>query len=587
MKNVKALRTTIMRPWSLIEISRVLILIFGIVLGALIQEMYWHGQYFRLNTAKNVRNENCVVAENNINSEKTELPKLISEPNNLSMDIIIENGTNTRKGKPFTPFLRKLTVTSAAKSRITLQRKGKGKKSPAVFKGEILNVTIQTYDAYGRHRTVGGDFFFAVMLNTKLQKSTPGRIIDHNDGSYTVQFYAGWAGPASIVVTLVHPREAVNWIETVYRPKERCVEWRGTFKNETIAEQSTCYVFRGQTVKSKCVYSNKNSLGNTAFVCDEPKHLLCMDIQSVLTNLSKIALYVKQTLSDEEEFLFERPYLMTPLVGSPLNIKITESKVGNLDSKLPSDALRSCGPELSIPVSDGFWYSKKKWSSLACKARHWNAVQALRCLTKKTVYFFGDSTIGQLYKAVNDALNITSKKTGRYSQYSNESTHNVSLFSYFHAITVGSGVVDFWSQNFESDIIDDIGDTTCDLVIVISLSYHYSYWTKVSYEERLLRLRQSIIRLKTRCPDITVIVKSSHPREHKLKEAYIYNSDWILFDMNNMMRDIFKGMGVSFLNVFDMSLAHFSKNTVHMPQDPVIRQQADLLFSYICPQFVD
>ncbi|XP_070575067.1 NXPE family member 4-like [Ptychodera flava] len=565
--------TTKMPPRSVFERSRVFILIIGVVLGALIEEIYWFGRPTQLTVADSLGNKTCSDRSLQKHLTRTAGP-------DISIDFQTEDEEIILRGKPFTRSLRKFHVISTAKSRFYLRENGKN--PPPAFKGQILNVTIDTYDAYGRQRTEGGDFFFAVMSNTKLQKSTAGRIVDHNNGSYTVQFYAGWAGPASIVITLVHPREAVNWIETVYRPKERCIDWNASFKNHNTTEESTCYVFRGATLKNKCVYSNENALGKTEFVCDSPKHLSCDDISTVKSDMRTLVTYVQHSLSDEEDFLFKKPYLMTPLAGSPMKIEIKEPKSENKFARLLPGALRPCGPDLPMPISDGFWESTTKWTSLACMARHWNADQIIQCAHGKSFVIIGDSTTRQWHAAITKKLKLK-LEGGKLLQRSEGSSQNISATFHFHAVVVGSAVIDFWKQRFESDIIDNITDSQCNSVIVLSVSYHFASWTKDSYEERLFRIRLAIIRLRKRCQDIIIVVKSAHPRDHRGMEAYIHSSDWTLYDMNRKMRESFRGLGVNFVDIYDMSLAHFAKNNVHMPVDTVIPQQVDLLFSYICP----
>ncbi|XP_070547799.1 NXPE family member 3-like [Ptychodera flava] len=491
-----------------------------------------------------------------------------------------DNSTDYSKtNKPFITHTTIFCLTSAESMRLTAEGNG---IAPSFSRGDFVHVMIHS-SGDDEDCPVSGDFFFAVMSSTKQKKSTTGRIIDHTNGSYSVFFYAGWSGTADIAVTLVHPRAAVDWIENHYRTEERHVEWNAWYRNGTRTEESICYVSRALTFPNKCVYVNENALGRTAFVCDRPQHLSCEEIKTTKSRVTSLDASVNKSLSEDLDILFKKPYLMTAVVGSPIKISIQEENT-DLQFDRPGDDLPRCGEDLPRPMSDGFWENDVTWTSRVCKARHWSTDEMRQCLKEKTLYILGDSTVRQIYELITKLFG-QKLPSNPIERTWTETANRTTVTYQFHPILIGSRIIDFWRQKFESDTIDGITTTECNSVILLSLSYHFASWTKASYEERLLQVRQATVRLKSRCPDVIIIVKSSHPREHARKEGYIHSSDWTLYDMNNMMRAIFKGVGVKFLDVYDMSLSHFARNRVHMPLGSVIRQQIDLLMSYICPDF--
>ncbi|XP_077982507.1 NXPE family member 3-like [Glandiceps talaboti] len=413
------------------------------------------------------------------------------------------------------------------------------------------------------------------MTDSQSRRSTAGRVTDHGNGTYSVYFYAGWQGRTFISVTLVHPREAVLWIDGVYRTSERNVDWFGHFESNDVKEESICYLLSDNTWTDKCEYRNVKTLGHTVFVCEKPPSLSCNTLKTIITKFETLAGNVAKKLANEQRYLFESPYLMTPIKDSPFWIDIKEPDIGreNIQTNLPK-----CGPDLPMPLSDGFWESFGVWTSLTCKARHWAAEEIRQCLIGKTLYMIGDSTLRQWHEALTITLGERMDFDIIRQSWTNEKYHTSFIFE-FHAILVGTYDLDFWGQKFEGDILDDL--QRCNYIIVLSLTYHFPTWNINSYTERLRLLRQAIIRLKARCPEIVIVVKSSHPRDHTVLESYIHSSDWTLYDMNRLLREHLGGLGALFVEVWDMSLSHSSDNDVHVTRK-VVRQQVDLFLSYIC-----
>ncbi|XP_077865998.1 NXPE family member 4-like [Saccoglossus kowalevskii] len=448
-----------------------------------------------------------------------------------------------------------------------------------IKQGEIIHVVIDAYDMYGEKRHIGGDFFCGVMYNTKLNKRTSGKVVDFRNGTYSAYFYAGWHGYANITITLWHTREAKRWIDTVYRPNEHHVDWLGHFKMGDRLEKSLCHVIRDGVWKNKCEYRNEHALGNTVFICDRPATLPCDSLHVVYSVRQSLGEHVDDVLQPEQKFMFERPYLATDVFGSPMGVHIE----GNCNSKGNKDVLNSrppCQPRLPVYVeSNGWWDDHTSWTSLVCRTSHWTNDTIPECLTNKTVYLLGDSTLRQWHECLTVMMqqNVTNNSTNRFFS---DTRYNITLEFIFHAIMIGSHVVNFRDQHFETDVIDSIQQ--CNVVIVLSLSYHFATWSKESYLERLLCVQRAIQRLQLRCPGVDVIVKSSHPRDHNTVQSHIHSSDWTLFNMNRISREIFERIGVGFIDVWDMSQSHVAQNNVHMPIESVIRQQIDIFLSFIC-----
>ncbi|XP_006826081.1 NXPE family member 4-like, partial [Saccoglossus kowalevskii] len=442
-----------------------------------------------------------------------------------------------------------------------------------IKQGEIVHVTIETYDSRNMRKNVGGDFFFAVMSNGG-NVSTAGRVADHMNGTYSVHFYAGWNGSASIHVILVHPREAVHWLKTSFLPRERRIEWTGIFSNVTTNETSVCYV-SGSTGSAEdvCEFGNRNSLGNTVFVCEKADSLPCETLTYTRVKKSSLSDAAEKIVSEYEvDYLFKGPHIMTKLAGSPLKLEIQGRHDSNFDN------LQPCIAELPIPISDGFWIDGETWQSLVCRARHFTLQQALECLRGKSVYLLGDSTVRMWQNFFRVNMTRTMSAAGAHRLLTSDE-YNVSILFEFPAIRIGSVWSEFKNDKYESDVLDSL--QSCNIIVTLSLTYHFESWTNRSYMERLHHVHSAVQRLMSRCPGAIVIIKSSHPREHTTRYSHVHSSDWTLFQMNTITRKMFSGMGVSFLDVYDMSLSHYSVNDVHM-HIPA-RQQIDLFLSFVCP----
>ncbi|XP_041443280.1 NXPE family member 3-like isoform X2 [Xenopus laevis] len=115
-------------------------------------------------------------------------------------------------------------------------------------------------------------------------------------------------------------------------------------------------------------------------------------------------------------------------------------------------------------------------------------------------------------------------------------------------------------------------------VVVFTLWAHFTTYPVSVYIQRLFRLRRAISSLLFRSPKTTVLIKSANTGYKS-----IYGSDWLSLQLDILLRAIFKGMAVTILDVWDMTSCHYLPDNIH-PGAPVIRNEVDLMLSYICPR---
>lgn len=114
-------------------------------------------------------------------------------------------------------------------------------------------------------------------------------------------------------------------------------------------------------------------------------------------------------------------------------------------------------------------------------------------------------------------------------------------------------------------------------VVVLTLWAHFTTFPVSVYLDRLERVRQAIASLLFRSPKTKVIIKSANTGYKS-----IYGSDWLSLQLDILLREAFKGMAVTIIDAWDMTSCHYLPDNIH-PGPPVIRNEVDLLLSYICP----
>jgi hypothetical protein len=79
----------------------------------------------------------------------------------------------------------------------------------SVFLGEYVDFTAILYNGYGKPKYSGGDHLRARLYNDLLGAYSPGTILDHNNGTYTVTVQALWIGRAQLEVEVLYTKETL------------------------------------------------------------------------------------------------------------------------------------------------------------------------------------------------------------------------------------------------------------------------------------------------------------------------------------------------------------------------------------------
>ena len=106
--------------------------------------------------------------------------------------------------------------------------------------GEELVATLISLDGTGRRKEFGGDYYRARIIRGtgKYPDAIPCRIIDNNDGSYTIKAPLLFEGNLTLDVMLVTPLEGI--LEMIKETEKMLCDDRGYFAALQSKEQVVC-----------------------------------------------------------------------------------------------------------------------------------------------------------------------------------------------------------------------------------------------------------------------------------------------------------------------------------------------------------
>lgn len=88
--------------------------------------------------------------------------------------------------------------------------------------GHDIKVLVILRNGYNKQRNRGGDSLYIRTFNKGKKAYAAGRVIDHNNGTYTAIVQAHWPGEHTIEVTLAYRRERIRAIYYIrQKVKER------------------------------------------------------------------------------------------------------------------------------------------------------------------------------------------------------------------------------------------------------------------------------------------------------------------------------------------------------------------------------
>ncbi len=174
--------------------------------------------------------------------------------------------------------------------------------------GNNVTLLIQSKNGKDEEMTSGGDFWLVTVYWTSSPKaSCAGKVKDHHNGTYTVNFYVVRAGLAQIHIILVHPSKAVDLLKSHIWNAEKRIFWLGKYEQEGKSYWRTCYMSReveGDEDKL-CLYGNPDALGDTVFACQKPTEVSCDELTYTIVNEDMTRYRILQ-LAGDRVYYFEK-----------------------------------------------------------------------------------------------------------------------------------------------------------------------------------------------------------------------------------------------------------------------------------------
>ncbi|XP_075715675.1 NXPE family member 3-like [Rhinoderma darwinii] len=437
--------------------------------------------------------------------------------------------------------------------------------------GEKLEVIITARDHNGQPKQYGGDYFRPKLHSPALKAGVTGRVKDYNNGSYLITFLLSWPGEAQVLIRLIHSSEAVDILKKKREDSPGKVFFNGYFQFNGSSEVMECNL----KVLGNDVCTYKDPVSGDTWQCVRPRKLPCNSwVYHSMGGYRKVT-------NRLENSIMSGPFTNRIIPGSVPAINV---KSDNSSMELTAN-LSACRPGQESPQPSGFYYGDR-WTSFACLGRHFpQPVDALACLKGTDIYMVGDSTLRQWFEYLEQFISSL-KRIDLHTSYKSGP---------LLATDADAGLVMRWRAHglplrTSKTLIADLHYEAADLagigggphtVIVMTLWAHFTTYPVRVYLERLERVRQAISFLLFRSPETTVIIKSANTGYKS-----IYGSDWLSLQLDILLRAAFKGMGVIILDAWDMTSCHYLPDNIH-PGPPVIKNEVDLMLSYICPNMTD
>ncbi|CAB1350059.1 unnamed protein product [Coregonus sp. 'balchen'] len=367
--------------------------------------------------------------------------------------------------------------------------------------GGFIDVILIARDTKNRIKTYGGDFFQAKLFNAELKASTYGAVTDHFNGTYTARLALLWPGPAKVSIRLVHSSEAVQVLCRQREQDPDKVYFQGYFEEGGKQETTMCNAQRSPRL-----------VGNDLQCCCEYRE---------------------------------------PVTG--------ESWFCRRPSSLPCHALT-----YHSMVPSGF-YLQDRWTSMVCDSKSFPSAKLISgCLKDKQILMMGDSTLRQwleyLEKTVPTLkrLNLhTSSKSGPFEAVDTQS--NTRIIWRAHGIPIRMSKTPWADLHYIGREVEGLAGGAHS-VVVFTIWAHFTTYPLAVYAHRLVVIRRAVASLLRRSPTTLVVIKSANTGYKD-----VYGSDWLSWQLDMALREIFRDLPVVLIDVWQMTSCHYSPDNIHPP----------------------
>ncbi|XP_067897032.1 NXPE family member 3-like [Heterodontus francisci] len=438
------------------------------------------------------------------------------------------------------------------------------------YVGDQLQVMLQMNDFEGHPKQYGGDYLQARIHTPALKAGSAGTVIDNQNGFYYINFSLSWPGKVEVSVSLVHPSEGVQVLERLREERPDRLFYKSTFKYGRTSETTVCGFCLPES-KTLCNFTDLRT--GEPWFCSKPKKLPCT------ARINHAREFKRNFLIGEENRFFQ----------SRANIKksILPSSKGYVTvepSPRAAAVLGECVRGKPMVSPSGFYY-KDQWISTTCSIHRFDTPTSVTdCLQRKKVYLFGDSTIRQWFEYLIGFVPGLKKidlgnPEGIGPHLAVDVEKNIMMEFHLHGLPLRFDPISSLEIQYIVNKLDDIkgGKNT---VIAITIWSHFSNIQVEPYIRRLQNIRRSVLRLLGRSPDTAVVIKTANVQALPGQFSF-FSSDWYTYQLDLVMRKIFTGIKVAFVDAWEMTVAHYLPHNLH-PKQVIIKNEIDVFLSYVC-----
>ncbi|NWV20162.1 NXPE3 protein, partial [Origma solitaria] len=437
--------------------------------------------------------------------------------------------------------------------------------------GDQLEVLVHMKDFEGKPKQYGGDYLQARIHSPALKAGAAGRIVDCQNGLYKVFFTLLWPGEVKVSVSLVHPSEAIQVLLRLREERPDRVYFKSSFKSGRYSETTECNVCLPGGLPV-CNFTDLYT--GEPWFCYKPRKLSCASRISHAKGG-----YLKGLLTQEESLFFQSDVnIKRPILSSgPDSVIVKPTAFTDLSSMDRADD--------STASPSGYYY-EDQWRSRTHWIHNFNKSDDItECLQGKVIHLFGDSTIRQWFEYLTAFVpdlvefNLGSpKNVGPFMSV--DLKHNILLKFRCHGPPIRFSTVFSSELRYIANELNGIvgGRNT---VIAITIWSHFSTFPVEVYIRRLRNIRRAIVQLLDRSPKTVIVIRTANVQELG-PEVSLFNSDWYSFQLDSVMRKMFSGIAVHFVDAWEMSVAHYLPHNLH-PNEIIVKNQIDAFLSHVCP----
>ncbi|XP_075460207.1 NXPE family member 4-like [Ascaphus truei] len=439
--------------------------------------------------------------------------------------------------------------------------------------GEDFVVQLDMYDYIGNRKTYGGDFIRPRIFSPDLSAASSGRVEDFNNGTYYIHFHLYWEGKVKSSILLFHPSEGVSALWRARHASLGVIGFQGKFISLGQEAITTCGFRLDTTDKEVCEYIDADN--EEAFYCIKPPNLPC----DCLHDMRGVDLQVSY-LSNEEKQLFQRSNIG---IDIPKNFDFIDVIKCN---KTESSAKPKCKTGMSSPFPSGYFLNNV-WNPVFCNMTLYQTGEDFtKCLQGKKLFLIGDSTLRQYIMHFTEGIKIIKYFAYHWSGFAYWEKTLLALnmekdiyVSYKrHGFPLESFMFYYFKEDkYTSDQIDLQGGGK-DTIVAITMGQHFRQFPLHLYIRRAINIRRAIERLFLRSPDTKVIIKTENTRDTNTAVERI--GDFHGYTQYLVLREVFQGIDVGFVDAWDMSIASATEN-VH-PPGKTLESIMSMTFTYAC-----